>query len=259
MNKQQIVVNTIAFMEQVQQGAKQFTFFESLSDLGITHVEVRQEYFMQPDEFSVTAREAQRWGLTLLYSVPQALFCKGRLDTEMVQQTLHQAMELSCVAIKWTRGEFRGWHEADRNWMIQQANTFRGLLTVENDQTELDGTLQQYSEFLLACRYAGVPLFSTFDIGNWVFVGEDPLVNAGQLRTWVRYIHVKDVVITEDGPHTAPLGEGELSLVEVFHRLPADVLVALEYPCGSRPLDVLRDGIDWLARMKSGSRELMPW
>lgn len=251
MNKQQIVVNTIAFMHQVQQGAKQFTFFESLAALGITHVEVRQEYFKAADEFAETAREAARFGIKLLYSVPQALFREGRLDTEMLTQTLAEAEALAAVVVKWTRGQFTGWREDDQNWMIRRAEAFPGLLTVENDQTEQDGTSRDYSAFLDACQQIGMPLFSAFDIGNWAWVGEDPLVNAQSLRSYVRYIHVKDVVMTPQGPEAVPLAAGELPLQEVFQQLPGDALVALEYPCGRQPFDVLKDGIEWLARMRS--------
>lgn len=250
MKKQQMVINTIVFEEQVNRGARQLEFFESLSGFGVKHVEVRQEYFRSPAELADTMREAARLGIDLLYSVPKALFREGTLDADMVTQTLREAEELSAVAIKWTRGDFKGWTEPELDVMQRTVESFNGLLTVENDQTQRDGTLRDYLEFLRQCQDKGVPLYSTFDIGNWKWVGEDPLTSAIPLRPFVRYIHVKDVVVDRDEPEALPVGQGDLALKEVFALLPDDTLVALEYPCGVEPEDTIRAGLDWLARVQ---------
>jgi len=255
MNRQQIVVNTIAFVEQVSQGEQQLTFFAQLAALGIQYVEVRQEYFSGRDELADTARVAEQYGLKLLYSVPKPLFQNGRLDTDMIEETLREASQLAVIAIKWTRGNFVGWQPQDLEWMLNKAKSFSGLLTVENDQTEQDGTLRDYLAFLKQCSEVGVPLRSTFDVGNWAWVGEEARFNAQQLHSFVAFIHLKDVRINSadypTGPEAVPLGEGELPLKEVLAALPHPLLVALEYPCGSRPLDLLETGIRWLENVGS--------
>lgn len=250
MNKQQIVVNTIAFSEQMQRQVEQLTFFAEIALLGIQYVEVRQEYFLRQEEYVLTAREAEKYGLKLLYSVPKQLFQNGRLDRRMIEETVREAQELSAIAVKWTRGDFKGWHLQDLDWMVEMTQSFQGVLTVENDQTEQDGTLFNYREFLKECREVNVPLYSTFDIGNWKWVLEDPLQSARELSSYVKYIHIKDVVVKPEGPPEAvPLGQGELFLKEILKQLPENLLVALEYPCGNHPFDLLREGINWLERL----------
>lgn len=246
MNVQHIVVNTILFVEQLEQGASQLDFFEGLHNLGVRYVEVRQEYFRDEDELSRTAREASKYDIKLLLSVPKTLFRNGSLDVEMVQQTLRDASILQAKSIKWTRGDFQGWTEEGIQFLTKVGQEFPGLLTVENDQTTQDGTVHPLLKFLSQCRDKGVPLYTTFDVGNWLWVGEDPLVNADLLSSFVRYIHLKDGITKPEGPVAKPLGEGELPLSEVLKLLPKDTLVALEYPGGSQPLAVIQTGIGWL-------------
>ncbi len=250
MKKRQIVVNTIAFANQIQGGLRQFEFFEDLVQIGIEYVEVRHEYFCDQADWIETRKEAERLGVTLLYSVPRRLFRNGQLDIQMVKDTLAKAHELAAVGVKWTRGDFERWSESDMRMMRHFTESYPGFLTVENDQTSRDGSLDAQLAFLRSCEENSIPLFFTFDVGNWAWVEEDPVWNATQLRHFVQYIHVKDVLFTDGVPTAVPVGTGELPLQEVFRQLPKEKFVALEYPCGDHPLDLLRAGIDWLVKVQ---------
>lgn len=246
MNKEQIVINTVAFASQFKRGHIQHEFFESIFNLGIRHVEVRQEYFASSAEFEITAQEAEKWGLKLLYSVPKMLFHDGGLDAGMIAQSLQEAIKLGAIAVKWTRGDYRGWDADSEKIMRQFIGEFQGLLTVENDQTTANGTIHPYLDFLEECERRGIDLYATFDVGNWHWVNEDPLVSARRLRRFVRCIHLKDVRLTDDGPLSVPLGTGQIPLKDVLEILPGDVFTALEYPCGENPTKILAADLSWL-------------
>jgi len=251
MKRQQMVINTIAFMEQIQEGQQQMEFFARLKAVGMETVEVRQEYFGGLEEMRQTAQEANRLGMKLFYSVPRPLFMDGCLDKEGTEQAFAEAETLGVQAIKWTCGEFTGWSDADLDWMKQRATSFDGILTVENDQTMEDGTVEGIAAFLAAAKAVELPILCTFDAGNWAWVGEESLLNARRLGEFVGYIHMKDVVVG-DGPKAVALGSGELPLTEILAVLPKDAPIALEYPCGARPFEVIEHGLLWLERIYAG-------
>ncbi|MBD4426387.1 sugar phosphate isomerase/epimerase, partial [Xanthomonas citri pv. citri] len=70
-------------------------------------------------------------------------------------------------------------------------------LVVENDQTDC-GQLAPMQRFKAACRVMALPVTLTFDMGNWLWVGDSPEEAARQLAPAVSYIHVKAAV-----PHKA--------------------------------------------------------
>lgn len=70
-------------------------------------------------------------------------------------------------------------------------------LVVENDQTDC-GQLAPMQRFKAACRVMALPVTLTFDMGNWLWVGDSPEEAARQLAPAVSYIHVKSAV-----PHKA--------------------------------------------------------
>ncbi len=246
MNRHQLVINTIVFMEQVAEGQRQQTFLAGSKRLGIRTVEVRREYFSSVNEMQATANEADQHGISLFYSVPRPLFVEGRLAREEIHRVFTEASVLGVKSIKWNCGEFAGWTKDDLSWMTDRLARYQGLLTVENDQTMNNGTVEGLYAFLTQTKAVGLPIRYTFDVANWAWVGEDPLENAKRMSEFVSYIHLKDVQFIGGTPNAVPLGEGVLPLVEILSVLPNEVPVALEYPCGDKPFEVLDRGFRWL-------------
>ena len=246
MNRQQMVINTIVFMDQVEQGQRQRDFFENSKRLGIEVVEVRREYFSSVEEMRATANEAALHGISLFYSIPRPLFVEGRLAREEIDQVFAEASVLGVKAVKWNCGDFAGWSEEDVAWMKERLTRYQGLFTVENDQTMHNGTVEGLHAFLTQAKAVGLPIGYTFDAGNWTWVGEDPLENAKRLYEFVSYIHLKDVRFSGGIPNAVALGEGALPLAEILSVLPKGAPVALEYPCGDTPFEVLDHGFHWL-------------
>lgn len=246
MNRQQMVINTIVFMQQVEQGKEQRAFLEDSKALGIQTIEVRREYFSSVEEMQRTASEANRYGISLFYSVPRPLFVEGYLAREDIDRVFAEASDLGVKSIKWNCGDFKGWTNEDLVWMKDRLSRFQGLVTVENDQTMQSGTVEGLHAFLTQTQTAGLPIRYTFDAGNWMWVGEDPLENAKRLSGFVSYIHLKDVQVLEGTPNAVPLGEGTLPLEDILSVLPKEAPIALEYPCGESPFKLLDRGFRWL-------------
>lgn len=109
------------------------------------------------------------------------------------------------------------------------------LVTVEGDQSPANGRIEPIVALMETCRANDVPVFSTFDIGNFVWVGQEPLYNAVKLAPYVRYIHVKGVKMTQQGPQVTSLDDSHINWQAVLSLLPKDVPVGIEFPCGDHP------------------------
>ncbi|HET7615767.1 MAG TPA: hypothetical protein VFK27_02330, partial [Bacillales bacterium] len=112
---------------------------------------------------------------------------------------------------------------------------FRGVLTVENDQTYRDGKMKTLLSFFAECEIHNLSIRATFDIGNGCWTGEDPYLQAKKIQPYAGYVHVKDVDVRQSVPQAASIGEGVIPWREILRLFPEHVPVALEYPCGNDP------------------------
>lgn len=87
--------------------------------------------------------------------------------------------------------------------------------------------------------YKGYSCICYLDVGNLVFVGQEPLYNANKFSSYVRYIHLKDVKITNQGPQVHSLDEGHINWRAALSLLPKDVPVGIKFPCGDQPRELL--------------------
>jgi len=81
-----------------------------------------------------------------------------------------------------------------------------------------------------------------------MYVHEESVKNAVLLKNSVTYVHLKDV--TANTSQMTLLGEGDISVKEVLNVFPKDSNTAIEYPCGSKPLEVLKGEIAKLVEIK---------
>ena len=245
METEQLVVNTLVFLRDMQNGIAQAQLFKGIRGLGIRSVEVRREFIQGEAEYGQIKQEADHLDLKLLYSVPDVLFVRGELNLLKLRKYFSEARQMGAQMIKFNLGDFRGWTDPILKAFYDLAVHSQTVVTVENDQTLENGTVNNLLPFFEECKSKGIPVFMTFDVGNWYWVDEDPLINAAKLAPHVRYIHLKDVQLTPDGPRAARLGEGVAPWQHVLALLSSQVFLplALEYPCGTEPCDVLAQEI----------------
>lgn len=229
MAKPVIVANLLLLADEWQSGKSQAELIPELIDLGFDTIEIRREYFRDFNkEIPEVAQLAKEHNLTLYYSVPDEVFVDGQVNPKL-QSYLDEGKQLGIKKIKWNTGDFAhfdGDLAAALNPLIAQGIE----VNIENDQTQTSGTLAPVEKFLAAIKAAHVDLGYVYDLGNWPFVGENPVAAAKALTQYVRYIHVKDDITTGEKPVTVPLDEGDLPWREILDILPQDVPVAIEYP-----------------------------
>jgi sugar phosphate isomerase/epimerase len=233
--KNQIVANLQLFDSEWQSGAKQSQLISEAASLGFENVEIRREYFHDVEEEIPAIVEAVAHAhVDLFYSVPDSVFVDGSLNP-MLQTYVDEAKRMGASHIKWAVGDFASFagDSEELKEMLAPIVSQGVIANVENDQSQLNGTIAPIKRFMEAVRDAGVDLGYTDDIGNWHFTGEDPFDAARQLAPFVRYIHVKDNVLGGQKPAVAPLDAGDLPWRSILDLLPHDTPIGLEFPTAS--------------------------
>lgn len=106
-------------------------------------------------------------------------------------------------------------------------------LVVENDQTAC-GRLQPMQRFNEACQTQNLPISLTFDMGNWLWVGDSPEEAAQNLASTVGYIHVKAAVTHRDSYRAVPPDAADSRWMALLKTLPTTSRAALSSPWKGR-------------------------
>lgn len=229
MQQEQIVLNNLVYAKDVAAGASQLALLDKALALGITSVEVRREYFTDVlGEAPAIKAKAEANQMRLFYSVPAEVFVDGQVNPAL-QQYFDEAKALGIYAIKFNIGDFANF-TGDLAAELAPFTNQGMQVNIENDQTQVSGTLQPVQTFLAAVTAAGLQIGYVYDLGNWRFVGEDEILAAKTLAPYTQYIHVKDVAYVDDKPVAAPLNAGVLDWQQALAILPRDKPVAIEYP-----------------------------
>lgn len=100
---------------------------------------------------------------------------------------------------------------------------------MENDQTDC-GQLAPMQRFQAACRERALPVTLTFDMGNWLWVGDSPEEAARHLAPAVSYIHVKAAVPHKDNFRAVAPDGADSRWLDLLGQLPADAPRGIEFP-----------------------------
>ncbi|WP_368751622.1 sugar phosphate isomerase/epimerase family protein, partial [Klebsiella oxytoca] len=186
-----IIVVTAAYgNDHVKALGGQSAVLPFIAGSGADGVEIRRELFT-PDELSRLAELAadiERRGLLVCYSAPEALFAADGSLNPRLSDFLLEAQTLNALWLKLSLGHFS--HHDDLEALREILQESGMALVVENDQTDC-GQLAPMQRFKAACRVNQLPITLTFDMGNWLWVGDSPEEAARHLAPAVSYIHVK--------------------------------------------------------------------
>jgi sugar phosphate isomerase/epimerase len=215
----------------VSKGFKQEQFFDFVSKLGVKKIEIRREYIKDfSSELQAISKASKETGIQVFYSVPRTIFVNNIVDKENLNKYLEEARAMNCKDVKLNIGDYENY----KGNLKEDLSPFVDLkfnITVENDQTQQNGTYKNIIKFLNDCKAQNINIGYVYDIGNWYWVDENELDNAKRLKEFTRYIHLKDVKKTEDGNLTLPLDDGDIKWREILDILPKNIEVGLEYPC----------------------------
>ena len=246
MEKSNIVINTLVFIDDLREGIKQSELLRKINSLGIKNIEVRREFIKdfeaELQEIKAVSKELQ---INLFYSVPDYLYINGELVLDKIEDHFIEASKMDCRNVKLNIGEYYNISTKDASSINNLCDKYSILLTIENDQTKDNGRVIKIKEFLQVSKELGIKISCTFDMGNWFWQKEDPEENANILKSYVTYIHLKDVIVS-DNPHAVFLDEGVLPWRSILGMFDKNIPVAIEYPCSPDTLARLKVEIDKL-------------
>lgn len=224
-----MVVTAAYGADQVRQAGGQRAMLPVIAGAGADGVEIRRELFSNDELMALPAlgESIELLGLLACYSAPAPLFMPdGTLNPDLPRY-LSEASALNALWLKVSLGHFSDKQplEALRTLLDESGMT----LVVENDQTRC-GQLAPMQRFKAACRVMNLPVTLTFDMGNWLWVGESPEEAAKHLAPAVSYIHVKAAVPHQQQYRAVPPDNDSTRWQALLDQLPADAPRGIEFP-----------------------------
>ncbi len=229
MSRKIMVVTAAYGADRVRQAGGQRAMLPVIAGAGADGVEIRRELFSSDELMALPAlgESIELLGLLACYSAPAPLFMPdGTLNPDLPRY-LREASILNALWLKVSLGHFSDKHPLeDLRTLLNESGM---TLVVENDQTDC-GQLAPMQRFKAACRVMALPVTLTFDMGNWLWVGDSPEEAARQLAPAVSYIHVKAAV-----PHKAQFravapDQTDSRWQDLLNQLPADAPRGIEFP-----------------------------
>lgn len=247
--KRKIMVVTAAYgYDTVRAAGGQTAMLPVIAGSGADGVEIRRELFTDAElsALSTLASAIEIFDLLACYSAPQPLFMEDGSLNPQLPVLLQEAQTLRALWLKVSLGHFvnTGQFDTLRDWL----DTSSMALVVENDQTAC-GRLEPMQRFNAACQQHALPVQLTFDMGNWLWVGDSPEDAARQLASSVGYVHVKAATEHHDSYRAIPPDEAEPRWLALLNRLPTDVPRGIEFPLEGADLTaVTRHYVDLLRK-----------
>ena len=232
-----VFVNTMVYKDALDASLTvQADLVAEVRALGATGIEIRREY-LSPEpaardrELLTIAGLAAAAGLEVFYSVPESLFVDGEASG-LLPGYLAEAATLGALSVKLNIGE-PGDELTDTGSLSEILRAASARVTIENDQTARNGRLDVVAALLRDLRHQNVPIGYTFDVGNWLWAGVDPVAAARELGLHATVFHLKDIDRL-GGLHSVLLDEGEVDWRAVLGEIGTHVPVVLEYPIPDR-------------------------
>ena len=225
-----IIVVTAAYgHDRVKALGGQSALLPLIAAAGADGVEIRRELFSpsELEQLPELATAIERQNLLACYSAPEALFTEeGGLNPQLAA-LLQEAQTLNALWLKLSLGHFSHHNELETLRDILRDSGM--ALVVENDQTRC-GQLAPMQRFKAACRVNHLPITLTFDMGNWLWVGDSPEEAARHLAPAVSYIHVKAAEPHHARYRAVPPDEAPDRWLALLDNLPTDAPRGIEFP-----------------------------
>lgn len=226
-----LVLNTLIFAKNVENGTSQLDLLDRIAKLGATVVEVRREYFKNiSEELPEVHTKSVDNGLEIYYSVPDVIFENDGSLNSKIKQYFDEGMTMGAKKIKFNIGHFDNF-KGDLKSTLGQFPIDEIEMNVENDQTQVSGSVSALMSFLKAVKKVGLKIGYVYDLGNWAFTNQNAEESADLLAPYTNYIHLKNIINSDNKLLTSDdLNKGIYPWKEILKHLPNNVDLALEYP-----------------------------
>ena len=229
MGRKIIVVTAAYGADQVREAGGQRAMLPVIAKAGADGVEIRRELFNDAElkTLPTLAQSIELLGLLACYSAPDSLFTADGVLNPALPHYLAEANTLNALWLKVSLGNFTDKQQLEALRPLLQESGM--TLVVENDQTDF-GQLAPMQRFKAACRVLELPVSLTFDMGNWLWVGDSPEEAAQRLAPAVSYIHVKAAVPHKHHFRAVPPAAENCRWLALLDQLPADAPRGIEFP-----------------------------
>ena len=247
-----VILNTWIFENDIKRGMGQVELVDRVTNLGADGIEVRREYFNDFDtELLEVATHAKQHNLIVNYSIPDVLFEDDGSVNPNLKKYFAEGEILGAKKIKFNTGHFDKF-TGDLQNGLGKLPLDEIELNVENDQTQVSGTVAAIKNFLDEAHSVGLKQIGyVYDLGNWAFTDGDAEKAAIELAPYTNYIHLKNtekknarLVTTDD------LDTGMFDWRKLLDNLPNDQYYALEYPMDND--EKIKDQIQLLKNVVGG-------
>lgn len=208
----------------------QHTMIGKIHEQQVHGVEIRRELMKKVDqEIELIAEELKKYPLFTVYSAPIELWREnGELNTQELKAILEEAVSLGAQWVKVSLGFYQPQSPiADLQQLLEAFPALR--LFVENDQTSHGGNIASLHAFFDNAYEVAVSM--TFDIGNWLYVHEQPQEAIKKLRSFVGYIHIKHVIKNSGKLVTTAISNGSNEMwKDILKGFSHSTFKALEFP-----------------------------
>jgi sugar phosphate isomerase/epimerase len=195
--KPSVFVAASVYGAELVQKHGQSYFAELAARCGAAGFEVRRELFLEEEPPLDALREVLKENaLRCAVSASVEIWSpEGYLNEEQLYQTLIEGRQLGASYVKTTLGTYiPGRSNLNALKLCLEKADYFNLpiqLTVENDQSNHGGNAQILRGFFDDCALVRIPVSMTFDVGNWLWAGEDICLAAEILADYVVYVHFK--------------------------------------------------------------------
>lgn len=243
ISKETLILNSIVFKDQMDQGISQADLVEVVASLGLRRFEVRREFLKDINrELPLIKQAADKYAVTLFYSVNENFLVDGKVNSELTQ-LLDEAKVLSAPFIKMNTGSARGVSQEsleDLALHLQQSDIG---IRLENNQDPDNATIANCQAVMGLIAEANLPITFVFDTANWAFLDQDLSEAVKVFEPVTSYLHVKNYQLREERKEVTSFFDGEIDLVALYQQFHQLDYFALEYAC---PLEVLKADIEQL-------------
>ena len=217
--RQELGINLLVYKEKLDQGTAQSTLLKAIKDQGISLAEVRREYI----------KEASQNDMTLYYSVPEKIV-EDKVPNKNLTTYLEEAKKMNIQNVKFNIGSLNEIDQAGAEELKDILSKYEMTYTIENDQTEENGTFACTKETLEQIRKYELPIGYTMDLGNWYWQKEDPEKSFKELKDQITIFHLKNIAFENEKPGTVMLEDGLIPWKKMIEVLGDKVKVLIEYP-----------------------------
>jgi sugar phosphate isomerase/epimerase len=230
VNTTPVVISLSSFGATEVKRQGQAWFVNVVRNAGADGVEIRSELLSQPDvELPLIAKHCI--GLKTIYSCAEPLFSpEGDLADGSLEQAVRNARAIGAEVIKFSIG---GGAKAAPGHIRRLADSLRGSalpVLIENDQSNAAGSVCQLQRFFRKASDHGLDLGMTFDMGNWHWAGECPLIAAAQFSDRIQYVHTKGVIKQATRWIAVPIANSQSPWKSILDAMPANCPWAVEFP-----------------------------